>query len=472
MHKIAIFLGPTLSLAEAQQILPHAWYLSPVECGDILQIMRLKPNCIVIIDGLYEQKAAVWHKEILLALEHGVCVVGASSMGALRAAELAHFGMIGIGQIFADFYHQRLNDDDEVAVLHGLRHMGYSAINEPLVNIRATIKKAMTENIITPAQGERVIAAAKKHHYPQRSLTQACETLMPNEDFSQLLAWAQAGNQVDQKRLDAIAALQWVKKGFTHPKVIAATAPTNFIHSLLAFSNTRAFSVCYDFLPPDEKELCFLRDTKPQEYKELQALAQLLMIIHGLASPMHTSPMTTHKHHKITEFISHYLEDPHLLSIYQWILTITQGIPNFEAQLNTFLRWTQLLFTHPPTTFQYALLWLCLDTLTQTHQLRINSDDVQSSIANLMQQHQIDSLEKLEAFMGELTMEEFNLMMMSYAYLQIVFKEKNYSFLKPNKKLEIINWLQKALLAGKQQTQKSSHVLAQKQDDLIYETKL
>ena len=40
-------------------------------------------------------------------------------MGALRAAELHAFGMRGVGRIFEAFRDGELEDDDEVAVVHG-----------------------------------------------------------------------------------------------------------------------------------------------------------------------------------------------------------------------------------------------------------------------------------------------------------------------------------------------------------------
>ena len=97
--EIVVFLGPSLSADEARRTL-RARYLSPVRCGDVLRVRRLKPRAIAIVDGLFESVASVWHKEILLALEDGIAVYGATSMGALRAAELEPFGMIGIGTIF------------------------------------------------------------------------------------------------------------------------------------------------------------------------------------------------------------------------------------------------------------------------------------------------------------------------------------------------------------------------------------
>ena len=95
-NKVIIFLGPSLSFSEARYIFPNALYLPPIKCGDILHVLRLQPNYIVIIDGYFEKTAAVWHKEILYTLSKGIQVIGSSSMGALRAAELTYFGMLGV----------------------------------------------------------------------------------------------------------------------------------------------------------------------------------------------------------------------------------------------------------------------------------------------------------------------------------------------------------------------------------------
>ena len=66
-----VFLGPSLPIAEARRILP-ARYLPPVRCGDVLRVRRMKPRAVAIIDGVFESVGAVWHKEILLALEDGI----------------------------------------------------------------------------------------------------------------------------------------------------------------------------------------------------------------------------------------------------------------------------------------------------------------------------------------------------------------------------------------------------------------
>ena len=80
----------------------------------------------MLIDGLFDASPAVRHKELLQLMARGVPVIGAASMGALRAAELAPFGMIGVGRIFTAYAAGALVGDDEVALLHGPEELGWT----------------------------------------------------------------------------------------------------------------------------------------------------------------------------------------------------------------------------------------------------------------------------------------------------------------------------------------------------------
>ena len=136
-----VFLGPTMPVDDARRLCP-AEYLPPVAMGDVYALMKRRPPTIAIVDGTFQSAPAVWHKEILFALSRGVRVIGSSSMGALRAAELASFGMEGIGAIYEAFRDGVYNDDDEVAVAHAAREHGYRALSEAMVNIRAALASA------------------------------------------------------------------------------------------------------------------------------------------------------------------------------------------------------------------------------------------------------------------------------------------------------------------------------------------
>ncbi|WP_436763133.1 TfuA-like protein [Streptosporangium sp. V21-05] len=127
-----------------------------------------RPRVIAIIDGVYERVPAVWHKEILWALREGVVMAGAASMGALRAAELTPYGMIGAGEVYRALMSGELTDDDEVAVAHLGPEEGYRPVSEAMVNIRATMRAALSAGVIDAAAAEEVIGTAKKTHYPDR----------------------------------------------------------------------------------------------------------------------------------------------------------------------------------------------------------------------------------------------------------------------------------------------------------------
>src|SRR5207247_669783 len=133
--------GPTLSPDDARGEL-DAVYLPPVSQGDVYRVALERPQAIGIIDGYFERVPAVWHKEILWALAQGIRVYGSASMGALRAVELAPFGMDGIGRIFEAYQKGILEDDDEVAVAHSPVEMGYRVLSEAMVNIRHTLAAA------------------------------------------------------------------------------------------------------------------------------------------------------------------------------------------------------------------------------------------------------------------------------------------------------------------------------------------
>jgi hypothetical protein len=164
---VYVFVGPTLAPNEARAVL-DAVYLPPAAQGDVYRVARERPRAIGIVDGYFERMPAVWHKEILWAMAQGVHVYGAASMGALRAAELAAFGMEGVGRIFEAYRDGALEDDDEVAVAHGPAEDGYRAQSEAMVNLRATLAAAEAAGVVAPTTRGDLEAIAKALFYPER----------------------------------------------------------------------------------------------------------------------------------------------------------------------------------------------------------------------------------------------------------------------------------------------------------------
>ncbi len=204
-----VFTGPTLQPDAAREIL-EAEYRPPVSEGDVLRAVQERPRAIGIIDGYFENVPSVWHKEILHAMSKGIWVYGSASMGALRAAELSAFGMIGVGATFEAFREMILEDDDEVAVIHGPKELGYPALSDAMVNIRRTLSDAFGEGVIGSETRARLESIAKELPYRRRSfqavVSIAADLDLDPGDLARLEAWLPSG-RVDQKREDAIMML-------------------------------------------------------------------------------------------------------------------------------------------------------------------------------------------------------------------------------------------------------------------------
>ncbi len=170
-----VYVGPTLSAVEVRRSLPDADVRGPVAVGEVLRVVdacaggrgrtEVLVGRIAIIDGYFERMAAVWHKEILLAIEAGIEVWGAASMGALRAAELDAFGMQGVGSIYERFASGELVADDEVAVAHLPAEYDYKPTSVALVDMREAIANAK----IRPQDRDRLIEIARAPFYRERT---------------------------------------------------------------------------------------------------------------------------------------------------------------------------------------------------------------------------------------------------------------------------------------------------------------
>lgn len=209
---VYIYCGPSISKREAQQWL-EAVYLPPVSQGDIVSLLREKPRVIGIIDGYFDLVPAVWHKEILLALSQGVHVVGAASMGALRAAELYPFGMVGIGEIFEWYRDGVIEADDEVAVRHAPAELEYRPVNEALVNIRKTLQLAQEEGVVSEATAAKLIDLGRQIPYWERRyerlFKQGKLAGIAKEQVADLQLFVEE-KAVNLKQADALALLNYI----------------------------------------------------------------------------------------------------------------------------------------------------------------------------------------------------------------------------------------------------------------------
>jgi hypothetical protein len=219
-----LFVGPTLRRTEINALAPEVVCLPPVTQGDLYRIAERRPTAIGIVDGYFGGAPSVWHKEILWALSQGIPVFGSASMGALRAAELHLYGMQGVGRTFEAFRDGELEDDDEVAVVHGPAETGFAVASVPMVNIRATLRRAQMVGVLGEASRRKLETVAKSLFFPHRAwpaILQAAEIQGPDGDeLLTLRDWLPKGS-VDQKRDDALemlAAMRQVAAGGEPPQ--------------------------------------------------------------------------------------------------------------------------------------------------------------------------------------------------------------------------------------------------------------
>lgn len=169
-------------------------------------------RAVVLIDGVFDRIPAVRHKELMLLMSRGVPVIGAGSMGALRAAELGACGMIGVGRIFHAYASGRLLRDDEVALLHAPAQLDWAPLTEPLVNVRATLLRAIRARIMPGAAARDLLTLASALFYKERTWPTLLDAArvggVAPAELERLAGWLPA-HRVDLKRADAQAALQY-----------------------------------------------------------------------------------------------------------------------------------------------------------------------------------------------------------------------------------------------------------------------
>lgn len=209
-HELVVYLGPSLPVRDAGQIL-HAEYLPPAKRGDIPLAVRQGARIICLIDGVFFQDCSVGHREILAALSKNVRVIGSSSMGALRASELDTLGMEGIGEIYQLYKNGDVESDDEVALIFDPE--SGIALSIPLVNIRHILNLAADQGVIDRIQKDILFRTAQSLYFPERTWERigelACKTI-PAPVLAKFLTFAEDGP--DLKREDAVRALRYTRE--------------------------------------------------------------------------------------------------------------------------------------------------------------------------------------------------------------------------------------------------------------------
>jgi hypothetical protein len=170
--KTIVFSGPSISEAEVQRLVTCV-HAPPIKRGDLEAAGDY--DVFVILDGEFGQNLSVSPKEILAVLEQGKPVIGASSMGALRASELDRSGMIGVGWVYNYFRRSAVRRDADVALVYS--PFDFKPMTVPMVDLEYWMEQALAAGLILPKESARLLKLARSIFFADRTPDRLMDTL-------------------------------------------------------------------------------------------------------------------------------------------------------------------------------------------------------------------------------------------------------------------------------------------------------
>lgn len=168
--KLRIFCGVSVSADECRRVLPQCEVRGPIRRGDIHEAIEDAVNAVGIIDARFQRTRAVSPSEIMDGLRSGMRLYGSSSVGALRAAELDRFGMIGVGQVFDLVRRSPCFRDDLLAQAFADGSDGVEANGTvPYVDLHLNLLALSDTGSVTNDAAERLCELYAGLHFSERS---------------------------------------------------------------------------------------------------------------------------------------------------------------------------------------------------------------------------------------------------------------------------------------------------------------
>ncbi len=208
--KTRIYLGPTLSVEDASQIL-EAEYFPPITHDDLPLALDEGVDVVGIVDAAFIQTYTATPTQILDCLRRGVVIFGAASAGALRAVETDRFGMQGVGGIYR-LFKSGFEPEDELAVSYDPE--GRRALSLAMINARYALGEALKAGTITQSSHDTLLTTAKSIYFPHRTWSMIFRNAdgVEENEITQLRGYLDdQGNALDWKRQDAIECLQTIR---------------------------------------------------------------------------------------------------------------------------------------------------------------------------------------------------------------------------------------------------------------------
>lgn len=175
----------------------------PARQGDLYRAVLDGADAIGLVDGVFGFVPSVWHKEILFALKQGIPVLGAASIGALRAAECAPYGMVPVGPIAQSYVSGARIEDADVCLAHAPAELDFMPLSEPLVDAEATIA-AMD---VSPAEAIALRLAANAIYFADRTV----DAIVAGAGLDPSLAGRYRAARVRAKTADALLLVEQLR---------------------------------------------------------------------------------------------------------------------------------------------------------------------------------------------------------------------------------------------------------------------
>lgn len=222
MLKIKIYSKLSLDEATIKKHIPNAIVAKPVKKDDLYQDIKNGIHIIGIIDGEFLQNFSVSPTEIRDALRCGLSVYGSSSMGAMRAAELHQFGMIGHGKIFEHIIGDPYFRDDKLGQVF-YDELVHASI--PYMDLYLSVEALVEKKLIKAAEAAQIIKIYERLHFSERNFQAlAAKAKASPKNVDKLLESIKITkiNFVSHKKLDGINMLKLIN---SHLKKIENMLP-------------------------------------------------------------------------------------------------------------------------------------------------------------------------------------------------------------------------------------------------------
>ena len=207
-----IYAGLSISEQEVRDVLADATFARPVQRGDLHADIDAGHRVVAIVDGRFQQSLAVSVGEIMDALRCGVRIYGASSLGALRAAELDRYGMIGHGAIYEHVRAASCFRDDYLGQLFFEGIPNHKNPSVPYINLHFALRGLLERRAIDEPTRAATDELYKRLHFSERDRFNLERAINEQDGSPELLAAARlAFEQPDQKHLDALSLLERIK---------------------------------------------------------------------------------------------------------------------------------------------------------------------------------------------------------------------------------------------------------------------